>query len=79
MIPLGDESRRPTRFPVVTAAIIALNVLVFVVELTNGDEFVIRWSAVPADIVAGHHLTTLLTSMFLHGSWSHIIGNMVFL
>jgi rhomboid family protein len=33
----------------------------------------------PADIVAGHHWITLLTAMFMHASWSHIIGNMVFL
>jgi rhomboid family protein len=79
MIPLADESRRPASFPVVTAAIIALNALVFVLELAGGDAFVTRWSAVPADIVAGRHWITILTAMFMHGSWSHIIGNMVFL
>jgi membrane associated rhomboid family serine protease len=79
VIPLGDASRRPTRFPVVTAAIIAVNVLVFLVELLAGDEFVTRWSVIPADIVAGHGWVTILTAMFMHGSWSHIIGNMVFL
>jgi membrane associated rhomboid family serine protease len=79
MIPLSDESRRPSRLPVVTASIIVLNVLAFLLELTNGDAFVIRWSVVPADIVAGHHLVTILTAMFMHGSWSHILGNMVFL
>jgi membrane associated rhomboid family serine protease len=78
MIPLEDESRRPSRFPVVTAFIIAVNVLVFILELVNGDAFVSRWSVVPADIVAGHHLITILTAMFMHASWSHIIGNMVF-
>ncbi len=62
-----------------TALIIAVNVAVFVVELTRGDAFVLRWAVVPADIVAGHHWITILTAMFLHGSWSHIIGNMVFL
>jgi len=79
MIPLTDESRRPASFPVITAAIIAVNVLVFVLELAGGDAFVTRWSAVPADIVAGRHWITILTAMFMHGSWSHIIGNMVFL
>ena len=79
MIPLGDESRRPTRFPVVTAAIIGANVLVFALELWGGEAFVTRWSVTPADIVAGRHWITMLTAMFLHGSWSHIIGNMVFL
>jgi membrane associated rhomboid family serine protease len=79
VIPLGDVSRRPTRFPVVTAAIILVNGLVFLVELLGGDEFVTRWSVIPADLVAGHHWITILTAMFLHGSWSHILGNMVFL
>ena len=79
VIPLSDASRRPARFPAVTAAIIALNALVFVAELLGGDEFVMRWSAIPADIAAGRHWLTTLTAMFMHGSWSHIIGNMVFL
>ena len=79
MFPLQDELRRPSRPPVVTGSIIALNVLVFILELTGSDAFVLQWSAVPADIVAGRHLITILTSMFLHGSWSHILGNMIFL
>jgi membrane associated rhomboid family serine protease len=79
MIPLRDESRGPAGFPVVTASIIAINALVFVLELAGGDAFVTHWSVVPADIVAGHHWITILTSMFMHASWSHILGNMVFL
>jgi membrane associated rhomboid family serine protease len=79
MIPLRDESRQPERFAIVTAFIIGINVLVFILELAGGDEFVTRWSVVPADIVAGRHWITIVTSMFLHASWSHILGNMVFL
>jgi len=79
VIPLSDESRRPARFPVATAVIIALNVVGFVLELMNGDRFVTRWSVIPADIVSGRHWSTILTAMFMHASWSHIIGNMVFL
>src|SRR5262249_25805042 len=79
VIPLSDASRRPYRFPVVTATIVAVNAIVFVLELLGGDPFVTRWSLVPADIVAGRHLETILTSMFMHGSVSHIVGNMVFL
>ncbi len=78
MIPLGDESRRPRRFPMATATIIVLNLLVFAMELCAGEDFIMRWSLVPADIVAGKHLETVLTSMFLHSGWEHIIGNMVF-
>ena len=79
VIPLSDSSRRPSRIPVMTASIIAVNVLVFLMELVGGEAFVTTWSLHPADIVAGHHLITILTSMFMHGSWSHILGNMVFL
>src|SRR6201987_879561 len=79
LIPLTDASRRPTRVPVVTACIIALNALMFVLELAGGETFVKDWSVVPADIVAGQHWITILTAMFMHGSWSHIIGNMIFL
>ena len=79
MIPLGDASRRPVHVPVLSGFIILANVFVFALELEGGDAFVTQWSVIPADIVAGHHWITLLTAMFLHGSWSHIIGNMVFL
>ena len=79
VVPLSDASRRPRHFPVMTALIILINAVVFVAELMRGDAFVMRWSVVPADIASGHHWITILTAMFLHGSWSHIIGNMVFL
>lgn len=79
MIPLTDASRRPVHVPIVTACIILTNFFVFVLELKGGDAFVLKWSAIPADIMAGHHLITILTAMFMHGSWSHILGNMVFL
>jgi membrane associated rhomboid family serine protease len=79
VIPLRDASRRPTRFPAVTAAIILLNALGFVLELTHGQAFVARWAAIPAEIVSGHRLLTIATAMFMHASWLHIIGNMVFL
>jgi membrane associated rhomboid family serine protease len=78
-IPLRDISRRPVHRPVITVSIIAINVLVFVLELLGGDAFVQQWSVVPATIVAGQHWVTILTAMFMHGGWMHIIGNMVFL
>src|SRR5208283_606507 len=79
LIPLGDASRRPSRFPAVTVFIILANVFVFIQELAGGDRFVYRWSAIPARIVFGHRWITLVTSMFLHGSWLHIAGNMIYL
>lgn len=79
MIPLSDATRRPLHFPAITVCIILTNVFVFVLELMGGNAFVTRWSVVPVDIAAGRHWITILTATFMHGSWSHIIGNMVFL
>ena len=79
MIPLADVSRRPTSFPVVTTTIIAINVVVFILELIYGDAFVSRWSVIPADISHGKHLETIFTAMFMHASVLHIAGNMVYL
>ena len=80
LIPLSDASRRPMHFPFVTMSLIAINCFVFVLELMGGDTFVMNWAAVPADILGGNHRwITILTAMFLHASWSHLIGNMVFL
>jgi membrane associated rhomboid family serine protease len=79
LIPLTDASRRPVRFPIVTVCIIVTNFFAFALELRGGDAFVLQWSVIPAQITSGHHWITILTAMFLHGSWSHILGNMVFL
>jgi membrane associated rhomboid family serine protease len=79
LIPLTDASRRPAHFPVVTLGLILTNFFVFFLELRGGNAFVLQWSAIPANIIAGHHWITILTAMFMHGSWSHILGNMVFL
>jgi rhomboid family protein len=78
-IPLRDISRRPVHRPVVTISIIVINVVVFLLELAGGQQFVEQWAVIPAHIVAGQHWITILTAMFMHGGWMHIIGNMVFL
>ena len=78
-IPLGDASRRTQSFPFATTLIVALNVVVFAMELSFGDRFIFAWSAIPERITHGHGLLTLLTSMFMHASWMHIIGNMIYL
>ena len=79
VIPLSDASRRPRHFPFVTLSIIAINVVVFFQELLYGDAFVAQWAVIPATIVDGRNWITILTAMFMHGGWMHIIGNMVFL
>jgi rhomboid family protein len=78
-IPLRDISRRPVHHPVVTVLIIAINAFVFVLELAGGEAFVEQWAVIPANVVTGQHWITILTAMFMHAGWMHIIGNMVFL
>jgi membrane associated rhomboid family serine protease len=79
LIPLGVASRPPRRAAVVTVLLIVTNVFVFIQELGGGQRFVLTWSAIPVRLMHGHHFITLLTSMFMHGGWMHIIGNMIYL
>lgn len=85
MIPLYDDN--PTRSPAyVTVAFIALNVLVFFYEISlhpvDLREFVHGYGVIPvrvtSDPTADAYLT-VVTSMFLHGGWMHLIGNMLYL
>jgi membrane associated rhomboid family serine protease len=68
---------------VVTLALVVANVLLFVVELSQGadiDAFVLRWGLVPADVRDGPAAAiTLLTSTFLHTGWVHLVANMIYL
>src|ERR1043165_8770954 len=83
MLPLGDDDSDRRTTPFVTWALIAINVLVFVLlELPQGDNidaFLTRWGTIPAQIATGNGLITLITSMFLHGGWLHLGSNMLFL
>jgi membrane associated rhomboid family serine protease len=81
MIPLRSTQRVYSR-TLVTAALIALNTLIFFYQETLGpgevDLFVRQWGIIP-DQMRGVGLLTLFTSMFLHAGWLHLIGNMLFL
>ena len=92
MIPLRDEN--PTRtVPVVNYTLIGLCVLAFLWQLTLGDaggqRAIFSLGVIPAVLVGDEHLPpdiasvppvlSVLTSMFLHGGWMHLIGNMLYL
>jgi membrane associated rhomboid family serine protease len=92
MIPLHDDN--PTEHtPVVTIAFIVTCVLVFLYQASLSDKFgelfVFQYGAIPAAVFGQTDLpedtsripayATLLTSMFLHGSWMHLLGNMLYL
>jgi len=79
MFPLGDASRRLDNIPFVTVVLIAINAAVFYFELQGGENFILRWAVVPAQVAQREHLETIVTAMFMHGGWLHIGGNMVFL
>jgi membrane associated rhomboid family serine protease len=81
MFPIGDDNTSRRTQPVVTYALIALNVLVFLVELSGGDAFIQTWAFVPTRFLAnpGGDFLTIFTSMFMHGGWLHIGGNMLYL
>jgi membrane associated rhomboid family serine protease len=78
-IPLRDESRPLSRFPIALTLIVTANVIMFLIELALGDSFVLRYSLKPAEIVRGEHLETIFTSMFMHANFLHIAGNMIYL
>jgi len=81
MLPIGDDNSGRMRPPVITMALIVINVLVFLLELVQPDieGFLRQWGTIPAQIMAGQGFITLLTSMFLHGGWLHLLSNMLFL
>ena len=83
MIPIGDDQVRGAGPPIVNWALIALSTVVFVYEVTLSapalEHLVGSYGVVPATVLQGQGLLTLLTSMFLHGGWLHLIGNMLFL
>jgi len=79
VIPLGDASRRPVRFPLVTFALIVANVLAFIWEIGASDQAITALAVIPAELTHGHGWLTPLTAMFLHGGFVHIVGNMLFL
>jgi membrane associated rhomboid family serine protease len=84
MFPLGDQNRHGHITPVVNYVLIAINVAVFFYQISLGSEnaiqqFINTYGVIPQEIVARQDIYTLFTSMFMHGGWAHIIGNMLFL
>lgn len=85
MFPIRDHNPS-NRTPFVTWALIAINIVVFLsyYPTLSGSErllmaFFDDWALVPREVVSGIDGHTLVTSMFLHGGWMHLIGNMLFL
>jgi membrane associated rhomboid family serine protease len=91
VFPLYDDN--PLKLPVqpfATWGLIALNILIFLIEVSAGGAtehaMVAAFGATPAALIREVHTTgalppelTLVTSMFLHGGWDHLLGNMIYL
>lgn len=83
IFPIGDDNVKGGSFPLFSYGFIALNVAVFLFQfnLEPGqlEGFIFNFGSIPAEITTGQDWFTLVTSMFLHGGWMHLIGNMLFL
>ena len=81
MFPIGDDNTGRRTVPMVTYALIALNILFFFLELSGGEAFIERWAFVPSRFQANPtgDFPTLFTSMFMHAGWLHLGGNMLYL
>jgi membrane associated rhomboid family serine protease len=81
MFPIGDDNTGRRTVPLVTYGLIALNVIVFFLELAGGEAFIQQWAFVPRRFLAnpGGDFLTLFTSTFMHAGWAHLAGNMLYL
>ncbi len=81
MFPIGDDNSSRRTVPLVTYALIVMNVLFFFVELSGGDAFIQKWAFVPSRFLANPagDILTIFTSMFMHAGWVHLGGNMLYL
>jgi len=94
MLPIGDDNSDRRMAPLVNYVLIAVNILVFVFlqGMGGNEKFTYAYSTVPAEILTGKDIATglleptpvpvyftLITSMFMHGGWAHLLGNMLFL
>jgi membrane associated rhomboid family serine protease len=81
MFPIGDDNSARRSVPYVTYGLIAINAVVFFLELQNGDAFIQEWAFIPARFSAepAANLPTVFSAMFMHGGWLHLGGNMLYL
>lgn len=81
MFPIGDDNSARRTVPLVTYALIVINVIFFLFELSGGDAFIQKWAFIPSRFLAnpGGDFLTIFTSMFMHAGWVHLGGNMLYL
>jgi len=81
MMPIGDDNSARRTVPIVTYALLAINIIVFIIELGGGDAFIEKWAFIPNRFLANPtgDFITLFTSMFMHAGWLHLASNMLYL
>jgi len=81
MFPIGDDDSARRSLPVVTYGLIALNVVLFFVQLNGGETFLRQWAFTPARFSRdpAADWPTIFSAMFMHGGWLHLGGNMLYL
>ncbi len=81
MIPIGDDNSARRITPIVTYALIFLNLIFFFLELNGGNAFIEKWAFIPSRFLndPSGDFPTLFTSMFMHAGWLHLLGNMLYL
>ncbi|MDX1685846.1 MAG: rhomboid family intramembrane serine protease [Saprospiraceae bacterium] len=81
--PVGDQNVIGGHKPIVSYTLIGINVVIFLYQIMLPQqqlfEFMMMFGAIPREIVLGENWLSLFTSMFLHGGWLHLLGNMMFL
>ena len=80
MLPIGDDNSSRRITPVVTYGLIAINIIFFILEMTGGDAFIMKWAFVPSRFLANPAggFLTLFTAMFMHGGLLHLGSNMLY-
>ena len=81
MFPIGDDNSDRHSFPVVTISLIVINLLVFLLEMQNGEAFIREWAFIPARFGAdpAGNVDNVFTAMFMHAGFMHLFGNMLYL
>lgn len=82
-IPIGDDNIKGGHYPLFSYGLIVLNVVIFLYQASLSpqeiEQFIYQFGSIPAETTNGEDLYTLFTSIFLHGSTMHLVGNMLFL
>ena len=79
IFPIGDDQVQGGAKPIFSYAFIGINILVFLLQSMTPGALICEFGSIPYEIVRGEDYHTLITSMFMHGGWMHLIGNMLFL